>query len=142
MINNNYPESLEDTETINNNDNFECITCSKIFNRSELKYCRICDSDVCSKCYDERSVLYFSDWLYDCSNRCTKCNIIGCKECINLCYSCANTDCVFDVYCHKCKTFITVDCEYHTWMMCDKHSIDECELCHVNKNYTLKHTIH
>lgn len=141
IIRNKFMNS-EKTHDYNENNTFNCASCGYNFDRTELdqlKQCRICQSDVCTECYENRTILYFTDWLNECSNQCIGCDKIGCSECINICYQCANHGTNFDTYCINCKRFEYIDCQYHDWIICEKHQDDSCGECYVNKNYLLKH---
>lgn len=99
------------------------------------KECDICGTEMCHECYNKRENLFFTEWLYDVPNKCTECQLVGCRECILLCFTCANLSESFDTYCNKCKKFDEIDCEYHTWYVCDEHKNDECGECYANRNY-------
>lgn len=133
--------SSNNPSVISSDDGFECVSCIHEYNASELKKCRICASNVCNKCYDNDNVLYFTDWLNECSNCCVGCNRIGCKECIGICYQCANIGDNFDTYCIDCKEFEHIACLYHDWSNCESHTGSGCGICEANKNYHLKQTI-
>ena len=128
-------------DEIQDEDGYICATCEEDTDFSELKQCRICETGVCVKCYDENNKLNYTEWLYGCSNKCIACNMIGCKDCINLCYQCANLSEGNDSYCVKCKIFDTIKCRCgEEWPVCDKHKDIECPTCEANQNYSLKHS--
>ena len=136
----NYQDS--DNKNNDSDEGFDCSSCPQQFDcLTNLKICRICDSDVCQRCYDEADILFFKDWLYNCSNKCVVCERIGCGNCIRLCYTCANEGKCFDSYCENCKVFDELHCEYHDWILCKEHNTKKCQECYDNKNYSNKYEI-
>jgi hypothetical protein len=120
----------------------ECVTCYDIF--SGDGECKICYMPQCSKCAIEGNIINFNDCLQDCSNQCTECERIGCKDCMRTCYSCSNRGENSPMLCEDCSTYIEEDCEYHgIWILCNNCSTEDnkCGECQANKNYCGKYSM-
>ena len=112
----------------------ECVSCREEV--EDIYKCKICDSDVCEACLQERNILTLTEGLSNCPNKCENCQRIGCQECISTCYQCWNIGESHDFICQDCSNLQTQDCSYHSWDLCPLHVGDECVICIANKNYS------
>jgi hypothetical protein len=117
---------------------FECFNCGAD-DLTVIYKCEICGTDKCLDCCKERNNLYFKEWLTDCPNKCYKCKRIGCGSCINVCYSCDDLG-EKDFQCDDCRQLGKVNCQYHTWYICNKHSPNECPECNANRNFAARYS--
>lgn len=115
-------------------DGFECVGCHDVFEMEKVKHCVICNSEICDDCKKEGNIITFIDWLYDCPNKCDDCDMIGCSNCLNTCFICANEGDV-SIKCKNCYTYKLIPCKYHSWYSCNLHTEEKCQECQANKNY-------
>lgn len=54
----------------NSQEEFECNCCRDYFSVEDIKYCTICNSEVCEECKEEKDVINLEEWLSDCTNKC------------------------------------------------------------------------
>lgn len=135
-------KNIEDTESSESSEGIECTTCYDIF--SGDGECKICYMPQCPNCATEGNIINFNEWLQDCSNKCSKCERIGCKDCMRTCYSCSNRGEFSPMLCEDCSTLTKQDCEYHSnWTTCNSCSIEnnECVECQANKNYSDRYSM-
>lgn len=105
-------------------------------------YCNICNSEHYEEDWQDNSILCLEEWL-TIMTQCVKCGKNGCIECLLVCYTCCNYADMNEpiAICNKCcdsSKFKKIDCRYHSWIVCHKHSDEDCGECHANKNYDQK----
>lgn len=116
----------------------ECSIC--IEERKRMKKCECCKQNYICKDCQGRLYSYY-DWM-DVLPECSVCKKMICRDCTVFCHDCGNVGEDFTVYCEDCEpeNLVQVECEYHTWVTCGKHS-KNCGECHANKNYDDKNKI-
>lgn len=121
----------------------ECgICCSDVDETKNKNICIDCNSLICDKCINKKHY-QSGDWLW-LQTSCSKCEKYVCRECIIVCYECANIGDTYDVYCSNCAPddIEYVNCEYHEWSLCKKHEKNRgCGTCKTNKNYYNKYVL-
>ena len=118
---------------------FECNACYQEFSIREQHDCEICDGKLCRECLSGSHKLSPVEWLTDVSNICSVCELVGCSECIVICFECAH-DGVYNSFCMDCFPGTkTNDCPHHVEFLCNDHKRTECSQCKANRNYSQKH---
>ena len=81
----------------------------------------------------------YDEWMYY-SLRCEICDKVMCWFCFVQCYDCSAEVGYTITYCTNCvpKNYYEVDCEYHNWWTCGKHS-GKCGQCEANYNFSMRY---
>jgi len=119
----------------------ECSYCLEDYSISKLSKCASCQQNfICPGCADGEVLL--AEWLLV-PTKCDQCPGNVCRDCLKLCYDCANVESEFTVYCTRCapSTLVQVPCKYHTWWTCGQHKDNECGECYANRNFDLKYSM-
>lgn len=106
------------------------------------KSCKICQSSLCENCYNYNENLYLKEWLYNLGNKCEKCEMLGCSNCLTTCFQHWNeNDEEYPIICINCSDLKSYECNYHSFDVCQE-CIEEypvCPECEANENYAMRH---
>jgi hypothetical protein len=121
---------------------FDCATCGYLYMGGVE--CSICSIELCDYCCEEGNILNFTQSVTNCSNKCSKCERIGCLKCITMCYICVSEKKESIILCQDDTIFTKNSCFYHeasnfheasNLSTCELHKQLRCNQCIEDKNY-------